>query len=192
MPPKAQYSKQQILDTALQISIKSGISSLPVRKLAGELGCSVAPIYVNFQNSDALIESVMGRIREMSWEYATKSYTNIGFFNIGIGQILFVKDYPCLYLDLLNFNHQCLEMPEEQERQMVDIMMNDKMLEGLSREQNRDLLLKIAIFATGLSIAIINDWHALTIEKAMTLLEETAHQLVFSQKNGFSESYVPF
>ncbi len=192
MPPKVQFSKQQIVDAALKISIESGISSLTVRKLADALGCSVAPIYVNFENSDALILSVMDKIRKISWEYSTKSYTEIGFFNIGIGQILFVKDYPRLYLDLLNFDHQCLQMPESQEEQMIDIMMNDRMLEGLDREQNRDLLLKMSIFTNGLSISMINNEQRLPIEKVITLLEETAHQLIFSQKTGFQKSYTPY
>ena len=192
MPPKAQFSKQQILNTALEISVKSGISSLTVRKLANKLGCSVAPIYVNFENSDALIQAVMDKIQSISWEYSTKSYTDTGFFNIGIGQILFVKDYPKLYLDLLNYKHQCLKMPESQEQQMIDIMMKDKMLQGLTREQNKDLLLKMSIFTNGLSVAMINNQQIIPVEKALELLEETAHQLIYSQKNGFTRSYIPY
>lgn len=192
MPPKAQFSKQQILDAALKISIDSGISTLTVRKLAGVLGCSVAPIYVNFENSDALILAVMNQIRKISWEYSTKSYTDIGFFNIGIGQILFVKKYPQLYLDLLNFDHQCLEMPEDQEKQMLDIMEKDKMLEGLNREQNRDMLLKMSIFTNGLSITMTKNPKSIPIETALRLLEETAHQLVYAQNNNFLEKYTPF
>ena len=192
MPPKVQFSKQQILDAALKISIDSGISTLTVRKLASELGCSVAPIYVNFENSDALIQAVMDQIRKISWEYSTRSYTDIGFFNIGIGQILFVKDYPRLYLDLLNYYHKCLEMPEEQEQHMLDIMEGDKMMEGLSREQNKDILLKMSIFTNGLSITMTKNSNTIPIEKALKLLEETAHQLVFSQKSNFLESYIPY
>ena len=143
MPPKAQFSKQQILDAALKISIDSGISTLTVRKIAGVLGCSVAPIYVNFKNTDSLLQAVMDQIRTILWKYSTKSYTDIGFFNIGIGQILFAKDYPFLFLDLLNHDDNCLEIPKEQEERMLDIMEEDSMLEGLSRKQNRDLLLKI-------------------------------------------------
>jgi len=192
MPPKVQFSKQQILDAALKISIASGISTLTVRKLASELGCSVAPIYVNFENSDALIQAVMDKIRKLSWEYSTRSYTDIGFFNIGIGQILFVKNYPRLFLDLLNYYQNCLEMPEEQEQHMLDIMEGDKMMEGLSREQNKDILLKMSIFTNGLSITMTKNSNTFPIEKALKLLEETAHQLVFAQKNNFLESYIPF
>lgn len=192
MPPKTQFSKQQILDTALEISIKNGISSLTVRKLAGELGCSVAPIYVNFANSKALIEAVMNKIRSISWEYSTRSYTEIGFFNIGIGQILFVKDYPRLFLDLLNHDPQCLKMSQDQEQDMVDIMEGDKMLQGLSREQNSDLLLKMSIFTLGLSTTMIKNQELLPIEQALSLLEETAHQFVHSYKGNFMDSYTPY
>lgn len=192
MPPKAQFSKQQILDTALKISIESGISSLTVRKLAQELGCSVAPIYVNFANSDALIEAVMEKIREISWSYATKTYTDIGFFNIGIGQIMFVKDYPRLYLDLLNNDPQCMTMSDDQSQQMIDIMMEDEMLQDLTREQNGDLLLKMSIFTMGLCLSMTKDEQAPPLERILRLLEETAHQFVTSMKHNYEDTYTPW
>ncbi|MBI9098623.1 MAG: TetR family transcriptional regulator [Spirochaetaceae bacterium] len=191
MPPKAQFSKQQILDTALKISIESGISTLTVRKLAEKLGCSVAPIYVNFENSEALVQAVMDMIRELSWKYATKSYTDIGFFNIGIGQILFVKDYPLLYMDLLNNDPHCMTMSDEQAKQMIDIMEKDDMLQGLSREQNSDLLLKMSIFTMGLCLTMTKDEQVLPLEKILSLLEETAHQFIVSLKNNYHDSYTP-
>lgn len=192
MPPKTQFSKQQILDAAIKISSESGISTLTVRKLAGELGCSVAPIYVNFKNTNALIHAVIDQIHTLLLKYITKSYTDIGFFNMGIGQILFVKDYPQLYLDLMDSDHECLKMSKDVEKQMLDIMEKDKMLEGLNRNQNRDLLLKMAIFTEGLSNSITKNSHNITIEDALKLLEETAHQLAYSQKNNFLETYVPY
>ena len=190
MPPKAQFSKQQILDAALKISINSGISTLTVRKIAGVLGCSVAPIYVNFKNTDSLLQAVMDQIRTILWKYSTKSYTDIGFFNIGIGQILFAKDYPFLFLDLLNHDDNCLEIPEEQEVRMLDIMEEDSMLEGLSRKQNRDLLQKMSIFTYGLSVSLSKKQTTLSIEDAIRLLEETAHQLILSYKENFLAKYV--
>jgi hypothetical protein len=192
MPPKTQFSKQQILDSALKISIKDGISSLTVRKLAGELGCSVAPIYVNFSNSEALMEAVMDSIRRISWEYSTRSYTEFGFFNIGIGQILFVKDYPRLFLDLFNLDPQCLKMSSDQEQQMIEVMKKDKMLKGLNRQQLTDLLQKMSIFTLGLSTTMIKNQQNLPIDKALTLMEETAHQLVHSYMNNFQDCYTPY
>ena len=74
---------------------------------------------------------------------------------------------------------------------MLDIMERDKMLEGLSRKQNKDILLKMSIFTYGLSITMTKNSNTIPLEKALKLLEETAHQLVFSQKHKFLESYIP-
>lgn len=191
MPPKVQFSKEQIIDSAFKIAKDKGISSLTVRKVAAELGCSVAPIYVNFKSSEDLIQALVGKIQEISWKYSTGNYTDTGFFNIGIGQVLFARDYPRLFLDLIRINNQCLEIPEEAMENMVDIMMKDKMLDGLTRQQNRDLLQKMSLFTSGLSITMLNSEKGLTLEKALLLMEETAHQLIHSYQSNFHSSYKP-
>lgn len=191
MPPKVQFTKEQIIDSALAIARKEGINSLTVRKVAAELGCSVAPIYVNFKNSDEMLQALIERIGEISWKYSIGEYTKIGFFNIGIGQILFAKDYPLLFMDLMHLNHQCLEVPADALDSMVDIMMKDKMLDGLTREQNADLLQKMSLFTSGLSIAMLKSSQGITLERALTLIEETAHQLIHSYRHNYQDSYTP-
>ncbi|MBN2658144.1 MAG: TetR/AcrR family transcriptional regulator [Spirochaetales bacterium] len=192
MPPKVQFSKEQIIETALDIARETGIASLTVRKVASSLGCSVAPIYVNFRKSEELIEAVMDRIKKLSWEYSTGSYTDIGFFNIGIGQLLFVRDNPRLFLELVNSDYICSDMEKDVEQQMVDIMMKDEMLDGLSREENRNLLLKMSVFTNGLSLELLKCNSSLSLDEALSLLEETAHQLIHSYKSNFKESFSPY
>jgi AcrR family transcriptional regulator len=192
LPPKVQFSKEQIIDSAFAIASETGMSSLTVRKVAARLGCSVAPIYVNFKNSKELISAVSDKIMQLSWEYSTGSYTDIGFFNIGIGQLLFVRDNPRLYLDLINSEYICSDMAKDAHSDLVDIMMKDEMLEDLSREENQQLLLKMSIFTNGLSMELINENNNLAIEEAITMLEETAHQLIHSYRTNFRESYEPY
>lgn len=192
MPPKVQFTRDQIIESALSIAKEEGLSSLTVRKVASRLGCSVAPIYVNFENSEELVDAVMEKIKQISWQYATGSYTDIGFFNIGIGQLLFVRDFPRLYIDLFNSRYINTCIPEEVENQMVEIMMKDKFLEGLTREENRNLLIKMSIFTSGLTVAMLDKNNAMPLEKALLLLEETAHQLIHSYRNSFSDSFTPY
>ncbi|MBB6479417.1 TetR/AcrR family transcriptional regulator [Spirochaeta isovalerica] len=192
MPPKVQFSREQIVDTAFNIARESGIASLTVRKVAARLGCSVAPIYVNFNKSDDLIDAVMDKIKQLSWEYSTGSYTDIGFFNIGIGQLLFVRDNPRLFLELVNSDYICSDMEKDVEQQMVDIMMKDRMLDGLSREDNRKLLLQMSIFTNGLSLELLKENSRLSLEGALSILEETAHQLIHSFKTDFRSSFTPY
>jgi hypothetical protein len=35
------------------------------------------------------------------WSYSSKKYTNMAFFNMGIGQILFAKEYPELMKEIM-------------------------------------------------------------------------------------------
>jgi len=192
LPPKVQFTKNQIIDSAFSIAQETGIASMTVRKVSERLGCSVAPIYINFKNSEELISSVMDRIKELSWKYFTGTYTKIGFFNMGIGQLLFVRDYPRLFLDLFNSGNIGSEAnhPELYE-QLINIMMKDYMLKELTREQNRELLLKMSIFTNGLSLELINRQGSLTLDGAMAMLEETAQQLVHSYKTDFLGSRIP-
>jgi len=192
LPPKVQFSKDQIIDSAFSIARETGIASMTVRKVSERLGCSVAPIYINFKNSEELISSVMDRIKKLSWKYFTGTYTDIGFFNMGIGQLLFVRDYPQLYLDLFISGNIGSETnhPEVYE-ELINIMMKDSMLNGLAREQNRELLLKMSIFTNGLSLELINSQGSLTLDDALAMLEETAQQLVHSYQTDFQSLRIP-
>jgi AcrR family transcriptional regulator len=187
MAPKVQFTKNEIIDAAYKISIDERLSKLTVRKVASLLGCSVAPIYVNFKNSQALVDAVLVKITELVWTYLTKAYTDVGFLNIGIGQILFAKDYPELFSDILSSRSDCLSMDEGNQNRMLDIMGNDSMLEGLTREQNTMLLLKMSIFTHGISSSIANGLfpHGTDVVQLIDLLEETGFQLIEATKSGY-------
>lgn len=43
MPPKAKYSKESVIETALKITRESGIEALSARSLASALSSSTAP-----------------------------------------------------------------------------------------------------------------------------------------------------
>jgi AcrR family transcriptional regulator len=94
MPPKVQFSKEQILDTAFELVAEAGMAALSVRALAKRLGSSVAPIYVNFKNTGELMAALERKIIDVVWRYSTREYCTHGFFNIGIGQLLFVQGLP--------------------------------------------------------------------------------------------------
>jgi hypothetical protein len=74
--------------------------------------------------------------------------------------------------------------------QMVDIMVADSLLEGLSREQCRALLEKMAIQTSGLSLAIAREEPALSLERALGIMEETANQLIFAEKQGYGSAQI--
>lgn len=183
MPPKVQFTKEQILEAAFNLVITKGIDALSARVLAKELGSSVAPIYVNFKNTQELFGAVMQRVGQTVWEYSTKPYTNHGFFNIGIGQLLIAKDFSTLYRDLIVKYPGAMGMDDKTFNDMLDIMEKDPMLTGLNRKQCASVLEKMALQTSGLAIALAAGIEGFNLEKAFKIMEETAGQLVYAELN---------
>ena len=52
MPPKFMFTKEQLIEASLNIIRRGGPQSLTARSLAGELGCSVKPIFGLFKNME--------------------------------------------------------------------------------------------------------------------------------------------
>lgn len=50
MPPKFLFTRAEIIEAALRITRRAGLSGLTARSLAAELGCSVKPIFGLFRN----------------------------------------------------------------------------------------------------------------------------------------------
>ncbi len=72
MPPKNKISKEAIVEAAFIIAEEEGFSGITARKVAKRLGCSVAPIYVNFTTINDLIEAVIMRVFAVSEELLAK------------------------------------------------------------------------------------------------------------------------
>jgi AcrR family transcriptional regulator len=185
MAPKVQFSKDQIIQAALDYSIDQGLNSLTVRKLASKLGCSVAPIYVNFKSSKELIQAVIQKIQAMAWEYSTRPYSSMGFFNIGIGQVLFARDYPELFKDLLELDPKSMAVHDDHLQRMLDVMMEDEFLKGLTRDQNSKILYMMSQFTNGLCLSIVKDWNIMSVEQSLIIMEEMAHRIICSMQDGW-------
>lgn len=56
MPPKVKVSRENIINTCLEIVRSGGINAINARNLAAFLGCSTQPIFSNFKSMDELEE----------------------------------------------------------------------------------------------------------------------------------------
>ena len=65
MPAAKKISKDRILDAAVQVLRDGGFSAINARSVARKLGCSTQPIYLSFQNMDALKTALTERAIEM-------------------------------------------------------------------------------------------------------------------------------
>ena len=61
MPPKKKYTREQILNEALQMARKKGIDAVVARELGKALGTSSSPIFTAFKNMEELQREVRKR-----------------------------------------------------------------------------------------------------------------------------------
>ncbi len=88
MPPKTKFNKENIIEAAFEIAKENGFSAITARSVAKRLGSSVAPIYVNFETIENLIESVVQRVFAISNELMAKQTGPNIFENIGKASLL--------------------------------------------------------------------------------------------------------
>jgi AcrR family transcriptional regulator len=65
MPPSEKASRTAIIEAALAVVDKQGLTSLTARRVASALELSTAPVYRQFDSMDALASAVMERARRV-------------------------------------------------------------------------------------------------------------------------------
>lgn len=99
MPPKAKFSKEQIISSALNIVRNSGLSALTARSLGKQLGCSSRPVFTVFSSMDEVAEEVIQKAKEIyKTEYVEKGLKQeIPFKGVGTEYIKFAEKEPKLF-----------------------------------------------------------------------------------------------
>lgn len=94
IPPKAKFSREEIIEVALDIVRKKGIRALTARELGSALGSSARPIFTAFQNMEEVQAAVIKAAKEIYWSYIA----NIkDFRDVGIQYVHFAKKEPKLF-----------------------------------------------------------------------------------------------
>lgn len=109
MPPKAKFTKKEIVDAALQIYREEGMESLTARNLGKRLGSSSCPIFTVFSGMEEVQNAMVDAAKAIYKSYVDRGLTqNMPFRSVGEEYVHFAMDEPQLFR--LLFMH---EMPGE-------------------------------------------------------------------------------
>lgn len=98
MPPKAKFTRDEIVTTAVDVASKLGIEGLTARSLGKALGSSTRPIFTVFNTMEEVCEEVKISALKRFSEYAQKAKEVTPIFKgVGMQMVSFAKDYPKLY-----------------------------------------------------------------------------------------------
>lgn len=98
MPPSVKFTKDEIVDAALQVVREKGAAALTTRQIAAVLGVSTRPIFTYFQNMQQVQEAVRQAAQALYHSYIKQGLEQVHPF-IGLGEqyIRFATQEPELY-----------------------------------------------------------------------------------------------
>lgn len=98
MPPRAKFTKEEIVTAALTIVREEGLSALTARNLGKSLGSSACPIFTVFSSMEEVHQAVIGAAKKIYKEYIEKGIPKLPVFS-GVGEqyILFAINEPNLF-----------------------------------------------------------------------------------------------
>lgn len=98
MPPKAKYTRKEIINKAFEMARRNGIDSVVARELGKELGTSSSPIFTAFKNMEELQNEVRKvAMREFeAYVHDAVNYTP-AFKYVGMKMIEFAMKEPKLF-----------------------------------------------------------------------------------------------
>ncbi len=98
MPPKAKFTKDQIIEVGLNIVRSKGIESLTARNLGSKLGSSACPIFTIFKNMEEVLSEVKTAAKNLYSEYVKQGLkSKPAFKGVGIQYIMFAMKEPKLF-----------------------------------------------------------------------------------------------
>ncbi len=111
MPPRAKFTKEEIVEAAFNIVKADGLEALTSRALGIRLGSSARPIFTVFQSMDEVRQAVIEAAKSLYKEYVHKGLKEEhSFKGVGTQYILFSIHEPKLFQ--LLFMTEQLQIPD--------------------------------------------------------------------------------
>lgn len=189
MPPKPKFTKEEIVEAALELVSEKGMEALTARDLGNRLGSSARPIFTVFRNMEEVQQEVRRAARERFEGYAEKAmlYTPT-FKQIGMQMLLFATEEPKLYRFLFmegNGEHKSFEEVFSTNDKLVlasmDIIQRDY---GLSMEEAEAMFKHAWIFTFGIGALCATGVCSFTDEEINELLGQDFTALLTRIKSG--------
>lgn len=152
LPPKIQYTKEQIIDAAIEIVRREGLEAVNARSVAKKLGCSTQPVFREFENMAKLKEAILLRAFAMYERRINSSMaaTSIKYKASGIAYIKFAEEEPALFR--LLFMRDRNGKTDEADKTLDEIIKQIMLLMGISKEAAYEFHTQMWIYTHGIAV----------------------------------------
>lgn len=151
MPPKLKYTRETLLDAAIELVEEQGFETLNVRSVAERLGCSTQPVMSAFSSVEELHRAVYDQANSLFSAYVMAGTSpECPFDGMGKQYLSFSKEHPHLFrlLHLTPGFPKDLEREEEENAPFIAHFADNT---GLSKEEAQRFFTAIQIFTHGMA-----------------------------------------
>lgn len=175
MPPKAKYTREEIVEAALKIVAEKGTDALTARELGAAIGTSTRPIFTAFRNMEDVLDEVKTAAMRLFESYSEKTDKAApAFKQVGLQMIIFAQEQPKLY--------RLLYMSEKPEAQSfedvftnlgeiaqtcIDVIKRDY---GLDENEAKQLFKQLWIYTYGIGTLIATGMCSFDMDEAQKML----------------------
>ena len=139
MPPRVKITKEEIINSAVDIVRTEGAQANNARNIAGILNCSTQPIFSNFATMDDLRYAIVEKVDLLCQEYIKREIESgeyPAYKASGMAYIRFAKEERELFklLYMRDRTDETFAMNMELTNDMHDLVKNHTGLEGVNVE----------------------------------------------------------
>lgn len=189
MPPKAKFTKEAIINAALNIVEENGINGLTARSLGDKLNSSTRPIFTLFSGMDEVIGLVTTAANNIYCAYVDDGLNQpIPFKGVGQSYVKFATEHPKLFQ--LLFMNERKTVPDLLSVLGVIESSYDKIVQSIvvpyniERESAIELYQHMWIYTHGIATLIATNVCMFTQEQISNMLTSVFIGLITKIKKG--------
>lgn len=177
MPPKAKFTKEEIIEATLNFVRMNGYEALTSRALGTYLGSSARPIFTVFKNMEEVFQAMTEAAKALYKEYINIGLAKVpAFKNVGIQYILFSVNEPKLFQ--LLFMTEQKQIPDLSgvlpliDESYEEILLSIQNLYGITEISAKRLYHHLWIYTHGIATLCATKMCRFTDEEISTMLTE--------------------
>ena len=192
MPPKAKFTRDQVIQMGLNLVRESGMEALTARALGTRLGSSARPVFTVFQSMEEVQEEVKKSAKALYDEYVQKGLAQeLAFKGVGTQYILFAIQEPKLF-QLLFMSEQKQKSPVVSIMPAIDDNYRDILLSvqneyHLSEHQAEQLYRHLWIYTHGIAVLCATNMCVFTTEEINKMIVQVFTGVLKEIKNDTGE-----
>lgn len=179
MPPRIQFTRDDVLAAAFRITRQQGLEAVNARAVAKALGCSTQPLFRAFHS----MEEIRAEMLRMAGDVSAANLTRCGelspkpYLGSGLAYLQFAREEPQLFR-LLFMRDREQDGTQQQVDPTLDFVLSLVMQStGLSREQAWQFHLHLWVYVHGLATMIATHFVTLPPAEAERMLSRQYHAM---------------